>query len=126
MDRRDFLSSATLLALGAGAAACGGGSDSAPSTAPPERDLAARFAKYRVASEPNGDLAKVTWPSFVTDAPAEVKTLYEFQVTHGNLMKWMPCYCGCGQNAGHKSNRDCYVKTVRADGSVVFDSMAPT
>jgi hypothetical protein len=126
MDRRDFLSSATLLALGAGAAACGGGSGSASSTTQPERDLAARFAKYRVASEPNGDLANVVWPSFVADAPAEVKTLYEFQVTHGNLMKWMPCYCGCGQNAGHKSNRDCYVKSVRADGSVVFDSMAPT
>jgi hypothetical protein len=126
MDRRDFLSSATLLALGAGAAACGGGSGSASSTTQPERDLAARFAKYRVASEPNGDLANVVWPSFVDDAPAEVKTLYEFQVTHGNLMKWMPCYCGCGQNAGHKSNRDCYIKSVRADGSVVFDSMAPT
>jgi hypothetical protein len=125
MDRRAFLSSAALLALGAGAAACGGGgSGSASSTA--QSDLAARFAKYRVASEPDGDLAKIIWPSFVADAPAEVKTLYEFQVTHGDLMKWMPCYCGCGQNAGHKSNRDCYIKSVYADGSVVFDSMAPT
>jgi hypothetical protein len=38
----------------------------------------------------------------------------------------MPCYCGCGKNAGHRSNRDCYIKSVRADGSVIFDSMAPT
>ena len=126
MDRRDFLSSATLLALGLGAAACGGGGGSASSTAVPKADPAARFAKYRVASEPNGNLAKVVWPSYVTDAPAEVKTLYEFQVTHGDLMKWMPCYCGCGKNAGHRSNRDCYIKSVRADGSVTFDSMAPT
>jgi hypothetical protein len=128
MDRRDFLSSTTLLALGLGAAACGGGSGSASSTtkAAAKPDLAARFAKYPVASEPNGDLAKVVWPSYVTDAPAEVKTLYEFQITHGDLMKWMPCFCGCGQNAGHRSNRDCYIKSVSADGSVIFDSMAPT
>lgn len=128
MDRRDFLSTATLLTLGLGAAACGGGGGggSASSTTVRKDALAARFATYRVASEPNGDLAKVVWPSYVTDGPAEVKTLYEFQVTHGDLMKWMPCYCGCGQSAGHKSNRDCYIKSVRADGSVVFDSMAPT
>jgi hypothetical protein len=75
MDRRDFLSSATLLALGLGAAACGGGGGSASSTAVPKADPAARFAKYQVASEPNGNLAKVVWPSYVTDAPAEVKTL---------------------------------------------------
>jgi hypothetical protein len=71
-------------------------------------------------------VAKVVWPSFVTDAPAEVKTLYEFQITHGELMKYMPCYCGCGQSAGHQSNRDCYVQKVSPDGSVVLDSMAPT
>jgi hypothetical protein len=126
MDRRDLLSSATLLALGVGAAACGGGNSSASSKGASKADPAARFAKYRVASEPNGDLGKVVWPPFVSDAPAEVKALYEFQVTHGDLMRWMPCFCGCGQTAGHKSNRDCYIKSVRPDGSVIFDSMAPT
>ena len=88
--------------------------------------MVSRFARYPVAFEPNADLAKVVWPSFVTDANPEVKTLYEFQLTHGDLMKYMPCYCGCGENDGHKSNRDCYVKKVNADGSAVLDSMAPT
>jgi hypothetical protein len=41
-------------------------------------------------------------------------------------MRYMPCFCGCGQNAGHRNNRDCYVKAVNADGSVIVDSMAPT
>jgi hypothetical protein len=123
MQRRGFLVSSFAVALGWGAAACGG----TGSSASPNRSVAARFAKYRVADEPNGDLAKVAWPSYVTNAPAEVKTLYEFQVTHGDLMKWIPCYCGCGQRSSqHKNNRDCYVDSVAADGSVVFDSMAPT
>ncbi len=89
-------------------------------------DVSDRFAGFKAASEPNGDLSKVVWPDYVLDAGADVKRLYVFQVTHGELMRYMPCFCGCGQNAGHMSNRDCYVKHVNADGSVVFDSMAPT
>ena len=84
------------------------------------------FAQYEPASEPNGDLSKVVWPDYVLNAPPEVKELYEFQVTHGDLMRWMPCFCGCGRTAGHRSNRDCYIRRVNADGSVLFDPMAPT
>ena len=89
-------------------------------------DFSARFAGYQAAPEPNGDLSKVVWPDYVLNGGPEVKRLYEFQVTHGELMRYMPCFCGCGQNAGHMSNRDCYVREVNPDGSVVFDSMAPT
>lgn len=89
-------------------------------------DFSARFAGYTAAPEPNGDLSKVVWPDYVLNGGPEVRRLYEFQVTHGELMRYMPCFCGCGQNAGHPSNRDCYVREVNADGSVVFDSMAPT
>ena len=121
MQRREFLLS-TVVVLGSTGVSCGGG-DSEPVSA---GDVAARFAEYSVADEPDGDLAKVVWPAFVTTAPPEVKTLYKFQITHGDLMKYMPCYCGCGQSAGHRNNRDCYVQKVNADGSVVLDSMAPT
>ena len=62
-------------------------------------DLEARFSGFQAADEPNGNLANVDWPSFVTDADAEVKGLYEFQITHGELMRFIPCYCGCGKNA---------------------------
>jgi hypothetical protein len=95
-------------------------------SAEPENDFSTRFAQYKAAPEPNGDLAKVVWPKFVTDAGPEVKRLYEFQLTHGELMRYMPCFCGCGDFAGHRSNRDCYVRRVSRDGSVVFDDMAPT
>lgn len=89
-------------------------------------DFEAQFSEFEAADEPNGDLAKVEWPSFVTDGGSEVQSLYEFQITHGELMRYMPCFCGCGQSSGHRSNRDCYVKSVGADGSVILDSMAPT
>jgi Protein of unknown function with PCYCGC motif len=106
------------------AAGCGGNDE--PTTEAGSAGFASRFAKYKPAPEPNGDLDKVVWPDYVLQAPPEVKELYEFQVTHGEVMRYMPCFCGCGQNAGHRSNRDCYVQRVNTDGSVVFDSMAPT
>lgn len=106
------------------AAGCGGKDEPASEAGP--NGFASRFAKYKPAPEPNGDLDKVVWPDYVLDAPPEVKQLYEFQVTHGEVMRYMPCFCGCGRNNGHRSNRDCYVRRVNPDGSVVFDSMAPT
>lgn len=107
-----------MMATGAAAlvlTACGG----------EQADPAARFAQYQPAPEPDGDLSKVVWPDFVTQAGGDVKALYEFQVQNGELMRYMPCFCGCGGD-GHRNNRDCYVKAVSSDGSVVFDNMAPT
>ena len=127
LSRRRFLVAGVgSIALVTGAAACGAGSNGQPSSSPSTDDFSARFARYEPADEPNGDLATVVWPDFVTNAGPEVQRLYEFQITHGELMRYMPCFCGCGRSAGHRSNRDCYVKAVNADGSVVLDSMAPT
>ena len=116
--------SATLAVL-AGSCSSSSSDNVRHTDATPE-DLEARFSGFQAADEPNGNPAEVDWPSFVTDADAEVKGLYEFQITHGELMRFIPCYCGCGKSAGHRSNRDCYVKRIDADGTVVLDSMAPT
>lgn len=116
--------STILSACGASTSAPSGVGDATGGTT--ATDYSARFADFEVADEPNGDLSKVVWPAFVEQAGAEVKQLYDFQITHGEVMRWMPCFCGCGQSAGHRNNRDCYVQAVHADGSVVLDSMAPT
>jgi len=129
LSRRRFL----VVGMAAGAAVTAGACSPRRSAAPvtttattASTDFSARFAGFEVADEPNGDLAEVVWPDYVTDAGPEVQALYEFQITHGEVMRYMPCFCGCGQNAGHRNNRDCYIKSVNPDGSVVFDPMAPT
>ena len=124
--RTSFAIATGLVALVA--ASCGGDDQQATptTTAAQQAGFESRFAQYEPASEPNGNLDKVVWPDYVLNAPPEVKELYEFQVTHGELMRWMPCFCDCGRTAGHRSNRDCYIRRVNADGSVVFDPMAPT
>ncbi len=130
LTRRHFIGlglTSAAVSIVAGSCSSGGGSGTPVSTsAGTDPDPAAAFSGFEPADEPNGDLSKVEWPSFVTDADPEVKELYEFQITHGELMRYMPCFCGCGNDAGHRSNRDCYVESVGADGTVVLDSMAPT
>ena len=127
LTRRRFLAVGfASVGLAATTAACGSNSERNARSDGAGEDFSSRFARYDAADEPNGDLSKVVWPMFVTQAGADVKRLYEFQVTNGQIMRYMPCFCGCGQDAGHRNNRDCYIKQVNSDGSVVFDSMAPS
>lgn len=102
------------------------GEHTATQTPPEGANFASRFAGFEVADEPNGDLDKVDWPEWLSQFDPEIKRLYEFQIRNGDLMRWMPCFCGCGQSSGHRNNRDCYVRAVHPDGSVAFDPMAPT
>jgi hypothetical protein len=126
LTRRRFLVLGVASVAAVGAGGCSSGRSTGPRATGSTADYSSRFAAFEAAVEPNGDLSKVVWPDFVSGGGPEVRRLYEFQVTNGELMRYMPCFCGCGQDAGHRNNRDCYVKTVNVDGSVIFDSMAPT
>lgn len=131
-SRRWAVSALGLTTAGAVLTACGGSGQQTASNIEPEggpatpTDFAARFAAFEPADEPNGDLAQIVWPEFVTAAGPDIERLYAFQVGNGDLMRYMPCFCGCGANSGHQNNRDCYIQEVHPDGSVTFDSMAPT
>jgi hypothetical protein len=62
-------------------------------------------------------------PKEVQDAPARVRSAYQFAAANPDALKNVPCYCGCGA-VGHTSNLSCYVKERKADGQIVFDSHA--
>lgn len=65
------------------------------------------------------------WPSLFDAAPGNVQDLYRYAAANQDVLKWLPCFCGCvGQ--GHASNFDCFVKQVRGDGSIVLDTMSFT
>ncbi len=63
-------------------------------------------------------------PGYARSTP-ELAALYRFAVSRPEVLSYIPCTCGCGAN-GHLSNWNCYVRAVMADGTVVFDDMAPT
>ena len=62
-------------------------------------------------------------PAEVHAAALSVQEAYQFNVANPEIMKEIPCYCGCG-NIGHASNYDCYVSDVEEAGNISFDNHA--
>lgn len=62
-------------------------------------------------------------PMEVQSAPVTVQQAYQFAAANPDVMKEIPCYCGCG-NIGHTSNYSCYVSHVDDKGNLAFDNHA--
>ena len=62
-------------------------------------------------------------PPEVQSAPVTVQMAYQFAAANPDIMKDIPCYCGCG-NIGHTSNYSCYVSSVDDKGKLTFDNHA--
>ena len=62
-------------------------------------------------------------PVDVQSAPVSVQEAYQFNAANPDIMKDIPCYCGCG-DIGHTSNYDCYVSNVDVSGKITFDNHA--
>jgi len=62
-------------------------------------------------------------PAEVQTAPVSVQTAYQFAAANPDVMKDIPCYCGCG-SIGHTSNYDCYVSNLDSSGTITFDNHA--
>jgi hypothetical protein len=62
-------------------------------------------------------------PLEVQSAPVTVQEAYQFAAANPDVMKDIPCYCGCG-DIGHTSNYDCYVSNVDAQSNIQFDNHA--
>lgn len=62
-------------------------------------------------------------PREVQSAPTIVQQAYQFAAANPDVMKQIPCYCGCGA-MGHTSNYACYVSGVDENGTITYDSHA--
>lgn len=62
-------------------------------------------------------------PDAVRSAAAVTQEAYQFAVANPEMLRAIPCYCGCG-SMGHTSNYSCYVEGVSSTGATVFDTHA--
>ena len=62
-------------------------------------------------------------PAEVQSAPVSVQESYQFAAANPEIMKNIPCYCGCG-SVGHTSNYACYVSNADDKGRLTFDNHA--
>lgn len=53
--------------------------------------------------------------------PDVVRAVYEFAARRPDVLRHVPCFCGCERN-GHQDNEDCFVARRDADGRPHFDS----
>ena len=74
----------------------------------------------------NGDTREITssvdiLPSFLDNQSEEIRTVYGIAAQIQDVLSWIPCYCGCGDSAGHKNNLNCFINEAREDGSIEWD-----
>ncbi len=76
------------------------------------------------AATPAFPMAEVhTMPMEVQSAPRLVQEAYQFAAANPDVLRQLPCYCGCGA-MGHTSNYACYISGQDAAGAPIYDSHA--
>lgn len=108
LSRRRFL----VLGLAGGAALALSACSAQPEAHASRRSTLADFTGLRPGAP------AVAFPGFVTP---ELQDAYQFAVDRPDVLRALPCYCGCGLTSGHRSNLDCFVAGVDAEGAVVLD-----
>src|SRR5919106_3121560 len=101
MNRRDFLADGLIIAGAMMLAGC--------------RGFEAAEHRYQLAPEK-------LLPTDIAKAPAEVREAYRFAIANRDTLRYIPCYCGCGDQ-GHTSNASCYIEDNSAPGKLIFDKM---
>jgi hypothetical protein len=56
-------------------------------------------------------------PRLLPRPPDVIRTVYRFAAEHPEVLRYMPCFCGCNE-MGHRSSEDCFVKSRSAGGTV--------
>src|SRR6059036_3833582 len=80
------------------------------------RAMGAVQHKYRLAPE-------TLLPEDIRKAPVEVREAYRFAIANRDTLRYIPCYCGCGEQ-GHTSNASCYFQDNSTTEKPIFDRMS--
>jgi len=87
---------------------------------------AQKEASHEEHAHASGDIQEETasadvLPSFLNNKSEDIRLVYQIAGQSTEILEWMPCYCGCGESVGHKSNLNCFIKEKREDGTIVWD-----
>jgi hypothetical protein len=105
LDRRSFLTRAGLTVAGLLLSPISG-----------LTPVAATTHRYKLAPE-------AVLPPDIRKAPDEVSEAYRFAIANRETLRYIPCYCGCGEE-GHTSNASCYFRDDSRPEKPTFDRMS--
>ena len=63
-------------------------------------------------------------PEQVRNGDPATRDAYRFAVLNRDVLRYIPCYCGCWESVGHTSNASCYVKDNSPIDKPEFDPMS--
>ncbi len=102
----------------------------AKATADKSADKQASSPKPQAAKTAQAQSPKPQSPSLKTTPPLPamgfapvrpmdiVRATYDFAAQHPEILKYVPCYCGCGAD-GHSANESCFIARRDAKGNVL-------
>jgi hypothetical protein len=94
-----------MAALVAGVHACGNASDEVPEGVAPWA-LAPADTQWV-------NLDGVEFPAGMEEADPEILEAYVFAAKHPEVLRYMPCYCGCEHpRTAHENNYDCFIDII--------------
>lgn len=87
--------------------------------------IAGGLLGWMLTRSDSGGSTAVKLPDFVNGptVPKGTAEAYQFAVDNPDVLKYIPCYCGCGKLEGHDSNLDCFIKSGSGN-DIVFDKHA--
>lgn len=90
------------------------------------QNAAQKEASHEEHGHASGDIQEKTasadvLPSFLDNKSEDIRLVYQIAGQSTEILEWMPCYCGCGESVGHKSNLNCFIEEKREDGTIVWD-----
>jgi hypothetical protein len=92
---------------------------SSPSPSPSSSSSSSAGSGVRIVGY-TGELPALPIVPFAPARPASItRAAYEFAARHPDVLRHMPCFCGCERN-GHGNNEDCFVSRRDADGRPVW------
>lgn len=68
-----------------------------------------------------GPLPPIPTSPYAAASPEIVQAVYEFAARRPEVLRYVPCFCGCERN-GHSGNEDCFVANRDAEGRPTWDS----
>jgi hypothetical protein len=82
----------------------------------------AASAKPSVKVAYAGELPPLPISNFPAARPPQiVNAVYEFAARKPDVLRYVPCFCGCERN-GHTHNADCFVASREPDGKPRWDA----
>jgi hypothetical protein len=92
---------------------------SATQAAPPAQAIVDPPVNARYGPNKQDNLPPLPFDYGPPARPAEVvKAVYEFAAEHPEVLGYVPCYCGCERESGHRGNDDCFVAERNTRGDV--------